>query len=90
MLAWVIFHDLFGLYAVVSLWDVLLCCLGCVVGLLHERTMVNIGFLAQASMSRLGDITIASPRLFYASYRSGDQPYFERANVSLRWRESCV
>jgi len=53
-----------------------LCCLGCVIGLLHERTMGSIGFLAQASMSRLGEINRGSPKLLHASSRSGDPRSF--------------
>jgi len=34
--------------------------------------MVSIGFLAQASISRLGEINIGSPKLLHASGRSGD------------------
>jgi len=55
---------------------------------LHERTVMSTGFRAQVSMSRLGEINRGSPRLFHASRHSGDQRYFERANVSLRRGES--
>jgi len=50
--------------------------------------VVSIGFLAQASVSCLGEINRGSPRLFYASCRSGDQPCFERMNVLLKQGES--
>jgi len=46
----------------VSCWNALLNCLGAFVGLLHERTMVSIGFLAQASTSRLGETNGGSPK----------------------------
>jgi len=52
--------------------------------------MVSTGFVAQASVSRLGEINRGSPRPFYASCRSGDQPCFDRVNVSLRRGESCL
>jgi len=42
------------------------------VGLLHERTVVGTSFLAQACMSRLGEINRGSLKLLYASGRSGD------------------
>ena len=58
------------------------------VWLLHEKIVVSTGFLAQASVSRLGEINRGSPKPFYASCRSSDQPCFERVNVSLRWGES--
>jgi len=38
----------------------------------HEQTVVSTGFLAQASMARLGEINICSPKLLHASGRSGD------------------
>jgi len=38
----------------------------------YARTMVNSGFLAQASMSRLGEINKGSPKLLHTSGRSGD------------------
>ncbi|QCE07051.1 hypothetical protein DEO72_LG9g2067 [Vigna unguiculata] len=50
--------------------------------------MVSTSFLAQASVSHLGEINRGSPRPFYESCRSSDQPYFERADVSLRRGES--
>jgi len=59
-------------------------CLGMFVRLLHERTMVSTGFLAQPSMPRLGEINRGSPRPFHVSFRSSVQHCFERANVSLR------
>ena len=49
---------------------------------------MSTGFLAQASLPRLGEISRGSPRLFYASRRLGDQLCFERVNVSLRRGES--
>ena len=40
-------------------------------------------FLAQASMSRLGEINRGSPKLLHANDRSGDpRPFFERASNS--------
>jgi len=53
-----------------------LCCLGCVIGLLHERIVLSTGFLAQASMSRLGEINKGSPKLLHVSSRSGDPRSF--------------
>ena len=50
----------------------ILCWLCGNIGLLHERTMVGTSFLAQASMSRLGEINRGSPKLLHASGRSGD------------------
>ena len=44
--------------------------------LVHERTMVSTGFLAQASMSRLGEINRGSPKLLYARSCSGDPHCF--------------
>jgi len=41
------------------------------IGLLHERTMMGTGFLAQASLSRLGEINKGSPKLLHANGRSG-------------------
>jgi len=38
----------------------------------HERTIVSTGFLAQASMSRLGEINRGSSKLLHASGRSGN------------------
>jgi len=38
----------------------------------HERTVVSTGILAQASMSRLGEINKGSPKLLHASGRSSD------------------
>jgi len=56
--------------------NVCLNCLGVCGWLLHERTMVSIGFLAQASLPRLGKINRGLPRLFHASGHSGDQLCF--------------
>jgi len=42
----------------------------------HERTVVSTGFLAQASMSRLGEINRCSPKPLHASGRSGDPRLF--------------
>jgi len=42
----------------------------------HETTMVSIGFLAQASMSLLGEINRGSPKLLHASSRSCDPRSF--------------
>jgi len=50
--------------------------------------VVSTSFLTQASVSRLGEINKGSPKPFYASCRSSDQPYFERVNVSLKRGES--
>ena len=44
--------------------------------LLHERTVVSTGFLAQASMSRLDEINRGSPKLLHASSHSGDPRSF--------------
>jgi len=44
--------------------------------------MVSTGFLAQASMSRLGEINRGSPKLLYARSRSGDPHYF--------WASECL
>jgi len=59
-----------------TLWDALLDYLNPIVWLLHERTVVGTGFLAQASMSRLSEIYKGSPKVFYVSSRWGDQLYF--------------
>ena len=67
-----------------GVYEMLLCWFGGIIGLLHERTVVGIGFLAQASMSRLGEINGSSPKLLYARSRSGDLRYFERVCASLR------
>jgi len=48
----------------------------------HERTVVSTGFLAQASMSRLGEINRGSPKLLHASGRSGDPRPF--------WASECL
>ena len=50
--------------------------------------MVGTGFLAQASIPRLGEINRGSPKLLYARSRSGDLRYFEQANISLRREEA--
>jgi len=42
----------------------------CVV--MHERTVVSSGFLAQASLSRLGEINRGSAKMFHVSGRSSD------------------
>ncbi|QCD86083.1 hypothetical protein DEO72_LG3g604 [Vigna unguiculata] len=44
--------------------------------------MANSGFLAQASMSRLGEINRGSPKRFHVSGRSGD-PRPSRASEHL-------
>jgi len=44
--------------------------------------------LAQASLSRLGEMNRGSPIPFYARGRSSNQLKFERASVSLRRGES--
>jgi len=49
-----------------------LICLGVWGWLLLERTVVSIGFLAQASLPHQGEINIGSRRLFHANGRSGD------------------
>jgi len=75
----------------VRIWVVGNACLNClgVCGwLLHERTVVSTGFLAQASLPLLGEINRGSPRLFHMSCRSGDQLCFERESVSLKRGES--
>ena len=44
--------------------------------------------LAQASLSRLGEVSKGSPKPSRANGRSGDQLSFERASVSLKRGES--
>jgi len=39
---------------------------------MHERTKVSSGFLAQAILSRLGEINRGSPKMFHASARLGN------------------
>jgi len=46
------------------------------VWLLYEETVANTGFLAQASMPRLGETNRSSPKLFYANGRLGDSSAF--------------
>jgi len=65
------------------------CCRWCVkIQLLQERTVAMTDNLAQASLSRLGEVSKGSPKPSRANGRSGDQLSFERASVSLKRGES--
>jgi len=78
-----------------------LCLVWCCECLEHFSMLVRIGMcgccretvarsdnLAQASLSRLGEMSRDLPRPFHGRGRSGNQLNFEWANVSLRWGES--
>jgi len=54
-----------------------------------EWTMADTGFLAQASMPRLGETNRVSPKLFYANGRSGDLiSFLARCNLAYARRGS--
>jgi len=51
---------------------------------------VDTGFLAQASMSHLGETNKGSPKIFYSNCRSGDKSSFwARCNLAQA-RRSCL
>jgi len=61
---------------------------GMYVRLTQVRTVVRTDNLAQASLSRLGEISRGSPRSFYVSCRSGDQTLFRARECLAQARGS--
>ncbi|QCD96828.1 hypothetical protein DEO72_LG6g1538 [Vigna unguiculata] len=52
--------------------------------LLHEGTVVSTGFLAQASVSRVGEADRGSPRSFARVVAQATNLHFEQGDISLR------
>jgi len=68
-------------------------------GAVHERTVMSVGFLAQASTSRLGETNRGSLWFFCTSCRLSDESLFwvrhslaqaRRARLSERVQEAIV
>jgi len=75
-------------YVVVNTWNGW-CCRWCVkIQLLQVRTVAATDNLAQASLSRLGEVSRGSPRPSRVNGRPGDLLNFEQASVSLKRGES--
>ncbi|QCE11001.1 hypothetical protein DEO72_LG10g2234 [Vigna unguiculata] len=56
-----------------ELWYSVVRCQGIKTSSFQVRVVANTDYLAQASWPRLGEMSIGSPRVFYASRCSGDQ-----------------